>query len=213
MKREEFSKHVRADAFSRYCTCAFCGKDFDRGYAMSKFRAAKPQYCSLECKVGSAKKSASENLKERFFSRVERRGEDECWPWIGRQDENGYGVFDIGNRPHIASRISLGIELGKELPAEIFACHHCDNPPCVNPKHLFPGTQKDNMQDAGRKGRVGGNHGRIGTRINTSKLDEVKVVEIKRSSAPAKFFAEKYGVSTTAINLIRKGKNWGWLDA
>jgi hypothetical protein len=194
-------------------TCWFCEKEFDRGYSISKSRAAKPQYCCIECRVGAAKKSASGNLVARFFARVERRGENDCWPWTGRLDENGYGVFDVDNRPNIASRVSLEIHLGKKLPAHIFACHHCDNPPCVNPEHLFPGTQQQNMKDAGRKGRVGGNHGRLGTCINTSKLNEEKVIEIKRSQDPAKLIAEKYGVSATAIRLIRNGKNWGWLNA
>ena len=69
------------------------------------------------------------------------------------------------------------------------------------------------MQDASVKGKLAGGNGRRGSQVNTSKLDADKVKQIKNSSAPAKEFAERFGVSSTAISLIRSGKNWGWLDA
>lgn len=206
--RIEFSKKT----LSRDCACAQCWTPFDRGYAISSARASKPQYCTQQCRAESSRNRAKENFGPRFWSNVDVRGETECWPWTGRLDENGYGLFDYDGRPHIASRVSLMMKEGTLSP-HLFACHTCDNPPCVNPAHLFAGTQKDNMQDASAKGKLAGGNGRRGSQVNTSKLDADKVKQIKNSSAPAKEFAERFGVSSTAISLIRSGKNWGWLDA
>ena len=76
-----------------------------------------------------------------------------CWLWMGKTDYAGYGMVGLGLRKGIlAHRFSWEIANGP-LPEGLFACHHCDNPPCVNPSHLFLGTHQDNMNDRNRKGR------------------------------------------------------------
>jgi hypothetical protein len=77
---------------------------------------------------------------------------DACWPWIG-STTNGYGRFHNRNKPFLAHRVAYEMVYGP-IPPGMFVCHHCDNPPCCNPAHLFLGTGADNMRDASRKGRL-----------------------------------------------------------
>lgn len=93
-------------------------------------------------------------LKARFWSRVDKRGEDECWPWTGAKVSRGYGRISVNGKAAVATQVSWSIANGKPFPVGLFACHACDNPSCVNPKHIWPGTAKENIQDAERKGRM-----------------------------------------------------------
>lgn len=91
--------------------------------------------------------------EERFWAKVDKS--EGCWVWAGQVDRNGYGVLQIRSR---ASRMVRAHRYAYELahgPIEpdLFICHRCDNPPCVNPAHLFAGSASDNNYDASRKGR------------------------------------------------------------
>jgi hypothetical protein len=81
-------------------------------------------------------------------------GEDACWPWQGRimVTRGGYGRLTVNGRIVGAHRMALVISTGGDCPG-LFACHHCDNPICCNPKHLFWGTPQDNVNDCIAKGR------------------------------------------------------------
>lgn len=89
---------------------------------------------------------------ERFWAKVERRGPDDCWPFFGATNGFGYGTFSYNGRMRVATHASLMLA-GIEVPRGSIVCHKCDNPPCVNPAHLFVGTQRDNLLDMHRKGR------------------------------------------------------------
>jgi len=89
----------------------------------------------------------------RFVSKVVTGKEDECWPFVGSVDKCGYGRFHTSltsGSQILAHRAAFAIEHGY-LPEAV--CHHCDNPPCCNPAHLFGGTQMDNNRDMAAKGR------------------------------------------------------------
>lgn len=96
-------------------------------------------------------------LIERFWSKVDRAGADECWEWRGEKHTHGYGIYSEweDNRRSVktyAHRLSLriaGVDPGSRVVR-----HDCDNPPCVNPSHLRTGTQAENIQDAVERGRL-----------------------------------------------------------
>jgi hypothetical protein len=99
-------------------------------------------------------------LADRYWSKVTKGlSENDCWGWIGYKNKNGYVQIGIGSRTDkskrkvFAHRVSYEIHFG-EIPDNMFVCHVCDNPTCSNPKHLFLGSQFDNMADAKSKGRT-----------------------------------------------------------
>jgi hypothetical protein len=89
---------------------------------------------------------------KRFWDKVKIAGPKDCWEWTAAKDKNGYGFFRFDDKQQKAHRVAWQLEIGP-IPDEMHICHVCDNPPCVNPNHLFLGTPKDNMQDKLAKGR------------------------------------------------------------
>jgi hypothetical protein len=155
------------------------------------------------------------SVKERLVSKsvVADSG---CWEWQGGRFNTGYGAISDKGRTRYAHRVSYA-EFNGEISDGMLVCHRCDNPICVNPKHLFLGTPADNMADKAAKGRS-----MRGARSSTVKLTEPEVRCIKaflrrnppvRGShgGPCTFLARWFGVSQTAISLIHAGRNWAWL--
>lgn len=151
-----------------------------------------------------------------FWLSVDVRSQDECWLWLESVDYDGYGLVytkrEDGGRTTIRAHAVAFTFANKRRPEQgMKVCHSCDNPPCCNPRHLWEGTQQDNMDDMVRKGRrVGRNSGEI---HGHSKLTDAKVIQIRKLYATGSYtyveLAEKYGVAFTTIHKAVKGVTWG----
>ena len=157
-------------------------------------------------------------LAERFHPKVDRSGgPDACWPWLGASLPRGYGhlgerVARGRHRMVYAHRVAWELHHGRAVPQDTMVLHHCDNPPCCNPAHLFLGTQRDNMQDCARKGRqVFQQHPErapIGERNIKAKLTWVAVAEIRSSTSTDDLLALRLGVSVDTIRDVRARRTW-----
>lgn len=144
------------------------------------------------------------SLQERFDGYVDKSGD--CWLWTNYRDKNGYGRLNINNRPILAHRISWELHCGEITPEE-HVLHRCDNPPCVNPAHLFLGDQVANNADMMAKGRFNPGVSK-GSAHGCAKLNEEQVLKIRASSTHSQELADHYGVSRTTINDIRARRIW-----
>lgn len=164
--------------------------------------------------------------EERFWAKVDRSaGPDGCWPWTGAKKGKGYGHLFVDGHFEGAHRFSLELALGRRLGSGMQANHTCDNPPCVNPAHLYEGTGSENGMDASRRGALnfprarGDRNGSRahpetlsrGERINTAKLTEEAVREIRRLSADglsSVVLGATYGVASSTVQRIVARKYW-----
>lgn len=147
-------------------------------------------------------------------------GTNECWEWQGTKDKDGYGQLSYDGRLQRAHRVSYTIAVGP-IPNGMQILHSCDNPPCVNPQHLRPGTPKENTQDAVIRGRMArgerqGTHThpetvRRGEQHLKAKLTEAQVIEIlavPNGDHLQNSLSLQYGVDRCTINDIFKGRTW-----
>jgi hypothetical protein len=116
------------------------------------------------------------NAAERFWSKVDKTGgPDACWPWLAGKTPLGYGRARWGGQTIYSHRVAFVVTTGEDITGWVI-CHSCDNPSCCNPKHLWSGTQRDNMRDRERKGR--GHNG-----LDQEQRDRIKA--LREAGAPA----------------------------
>lgn len=155
------------------------------------------------------------SISERFWVKVHKT--DGCWIWTGSTDGHGYGQIreaGRGSRLLKAHRVSWVLHNGP-LSDDVLVLHSCDNPPCVRPDHISPGTSKDNTQDSLKRGRgVFQKHPEKhprGERVFGAKLTEEQVSEIRRLRAEGwtqTRLAIAFGVTQSSIWSILAGKTW-----
>lgn len=171
---------------------------------------------------------------ERFWSRVDRQGPGECWPWLASRFKDGYGQFRLGSHSR-AHRISWTLTFG-DIPPGLCVLHRCDNPACCNPAHLFLGTNLDNVADMIAKGRnaTGDRNGsrlhperllrgdrhpnrlrpeRVprGVKNKNSKLTESDIRAIRNAVASGESQASvalKFGVHQTCVSAVVRLLTW-----
>lgn len=149
-------------------------------------------------------------LFDRFMKRVSPEPNSGCWLWFGSGTNDGYGQIGIDGRNHLAHRISFELHYGKISP-DTKVLHSCDLPCCVNPEHLFLGTQADNMADMVKKKR----HARLrGEAHGRAKLTDDDVRTIRRFSGRTHAaIAADFGVSDVLVSQILSGKIWSHITA
>jgi hypothetical protein len=131
-----------------------------------------------------------------------------CWTWTGGRTSKGYGRIRVGNLTTTAHRVSYKLYVA-DIPDGMIVCHRCDNPPCVNPDHLFVGTHGDNMKDKVQKGRLKKS---FGARNGSTKLNEDQVRRIHSDHRLHREIAADYGVATSQVQRIKAGRYWSHLS-
>lgn len=146
------------------------------------------------------------------WGRVDVRGEDECWPWLGATNVWGYGDCVYAGRRSNASRAAY-LDKNGGIQSGHVVCHRCDNPICCNPAHLFAATQAENLADCRRKGRARGQFkaGRKHPKP-TAKLTPEKVQEARSLYAAGVSQSEigrLWGIHSSTISRAIRGESWG----
>lgn len=198
----------------KYDTCPLCGATKDA-------RAKR-------CEACFHKTYPRRSLETRFWRGVDKRGPSECWPWKGTAHSGKYGHVGRGGRNGgtvLASRVSYELHYGP-IPDGLYVCHTCDNPPCVNPAHLFLGTQQDNVDDRVRKGRsarvtglANGAHthpekvargsGHYAAKLTDEQVKAIRAVKPATGvHEAAQVVATQYGTTKSYIIKIWYGYKW-----
>jgi hypothetical protein len=157
-------------------------------------------------------------LADRFWSKVDRDGPvpehcpelGNCWVWTGAVTGWGYGKFSVARSVWAPAHVVSWVLAHGSVPGGLFVLHRCDNPPCLRPSHLRPGTPKDNIQDMISKGRWGSPAAR-GVRNAHAKLTEAQVVAIRERFEAGELreaLAAAYGVTPTTVGCIVNGRLW-----
>lgn len=152
-----------------------------------------------------------ETMMDRLLRSFERKGQNECWPWTGSKDHGGYGRFwrhrSVQPKCTSAHRVLFELRYGR-IPDGLQACHKCDNPGCVNPRHVFLGDHKANADDRDAKGRCqhGVRHWRCS--LSESQVSEIRVLRAQGIAGPR--LAKQFKVSDGTIYNIAKGRTHRW---
>lgn len=160
----------------------------------------------------SRKFSPTERVRINLFSRVQKGvSDDDCWLWQGPVNHGGYGIIGFARATYLAHRVSYAFAHGIDIPdtrsLSLCVLHHCDVRRCVNPRHLFLGTRKENSLDAVAKGRH-----TFGERQWRAKLKDEDVLEIRRlrreGGVTAADLAVRFDVSKEVIWATERGHHW-----
>lgn len=198
------------------CAMAGCGRLVTAGRTTSRF-------CSRSCagKNARARRKPEAAVDVRFWSKVNKNGPivrvdlGPCWVWIAAHHDKGYGTFWLPSERRLVKAHRQSWEWARgPVPEGLVLCHRCDNPPCVNPDHLFPGTTKENSDDAASKGRLATPPLHVGEDQHLARLtaDAVRVIRAeyvrgdRRRGAPA--LGRRYGVTKAAILAVVNMKTW-----
>lgn len=179
---------------NKYKCSGFCSKHFQR---INKHGSLKKEFHDL-------------SIIDRFTQKTKLNEETGCVEWIGCKIPKGYGQFVSEGISYRAHRFSYQYYIG-EIPNNLFVLHKCDNPSCVNPSHLFLGTNDDNMQDMVNKKR---SVHRYGEQNPSAKITEELAIEVKRMidlNKKQKDIANTLNISSHIVSNIKRGVSWSYL--
>jgi hypothetical protein len=155
------------------------------------------------------------NTPEVLWDKVDKRSEDECWPWKGLL-KDGYGRVQINDRSYYAHRVIYSLAFPNVIewkaPSRTqetgFLLHKCDNPCCCNPNHLFVGTHADNMADKVAKGRSPDFSGGKGPRCKLTMEQAQEIRQKRRNGVSARQLSAEYEISLPSIKTLLAGKSY-----
>lgn len=161
------------------------------------------KFCSRHCRDAFGKKDPV----VRFWSKVDRRGDDECWEWQGRRDKNGYGRFSLRHGFSVGAHRYSWEQTNGPIPKGAMILHSCDNPPCNNPRHLSPGNASQNAKQMVERGR-----GLTGERMPKHKVTEEDVRQIrelaKQGQLTLQQIGDVFGIGELQVYRIKHRKAW-----
>ncbi len=167
------------------------------------FRYARSRNWIVACPVVSNRLKMKTD-RERFDDKWIPEPYSGCWLWTGFVQSSGYGQIQINRKPVPAHRVAWEMFRG-DIPQGMRICHKCDTRSCVNPEHLFTGTQKDNMQDCIKKGRI---FRPIGQKNFNCKITESDARFIRESLASSDSLALRFGIKRRQVNRIKSKEQW-----
>jgi len=161
--------------------------------------------------VAQSEPTLTDEDLRRFWSHVDRRGANECWPWLGACWKNGYGKFGTRTGKKKTWRVHklVCIQTHGPLPKNYGALHTCDFRACCNPDHVYPGTQARNMRDMVERGRSPHTQ-QVGEQNGRAKLTwpRVRDIRARAGSVTQQDLAAQHGVSTQTISAIVCNAIW-----
>jgi hypothetical protein len=185
-----------------------------QGVAVFKIARLKPKLAKVFIYTCDGKYSQKDI--DRFISKINTTpglgpGLD-CWEWSGTPDRYTYGVLTIAGKTMKSHRVAYEMFKGVQIQNNLSVCHNCDNPPCLNPNHLWLGTQIDNNKDRDSKGRCSKVPRCTGEEHGMAKLNWNKVTEIRAKWTTGSYLqrqlAEEYGVGDVNISEIVRNETW-----
>jgi len=148
-------------------------------------------------------------VEQRFYEKFEAVTETGCWIWTGALNGGGYGSMTINSESVRAHRYSYELHIGP-IPPQMFVCHSCDVRSCVNPDHLFLGTNQDNMQDCVNKGRISRGEDRHNAKLTPDLVGEIR--ERYLAGETQHFLAKEYNMCQSTISRVCAEKYWSHIQ-
>lgn len=182
--------------------CPVCEGAIPRRKGEPPWQHARRQFCSRSCGAKATNARVHTATPAEILGANSASTDGGCLEWTGRTNVHGYGVAVYGGEKLGAHRLAYTAHVGP-IPDGLSVCHTCDNRRCVNPAHLFLGTNAENTADRDRKGRQA-----RGEQSGRAKLTESDVRAIRASAEPHAVLAKRFGVGATIISSIRTGKAW-----
>lgn len=166
------------------------------------------RFCDWHCYMIYRRRRSAESIVPKFLNKVDQQGPDDCWEWKGKCDVDGYGLYSCwisGVHFQRANRVAWRIHAGFIIPA-LKILHGCNNPPCCNPSHLYPGTSASNAKDRVEARSL------HGERNAASKVTEEQVREMREAwdnrREKQRHMAARLGIHKQTVNLIVNHKTW-----